>query len=159
MISHPVNLVHTSSFKADPQISSFGFHKLKMYVRHWLRSFPNLESVALFYWQYPLLYRFLFSLGPFYKLLIFVAVLLVFCSGSYVWWQCIQNYSPPDFLWSSVYLVLCWGIWSTWTWVLCMVIVMSQFVFTYILTFSYISTICWRCYIFTLYISAFFIIN
>ena len=35
------------------------------------------------------------------------------------------------FLSCLIYLVLCWGLWSTWTWVLCRVIDMDLFTFFY----------------------------
>ena len=43
---------------------------------------------------------------------------------------------PTFFLLDLVYLVLSWGLWSTWTWVLCRVIDMDLFPFFYIETFS-----------------------
>jgi hypothetical protein len=46
----------------------------------------------------------------------------------------------------SVYLVLCWNLWYTWTWVLCMVINVDAF--ACLLTCRHqviLATICWRC--------------
>lgn len=52
---------------------------------------------------------------------------------------------PPIFLLLDlVCLVWCWGLWSTWTWFLCRVIVMDLLEFSYMQTSSKISITCWR---------------
>ena len=43
----------------------------------------------------------------------------VLCLGSCLLCQCGQDYSPLPLLSGSMHLVLCWGLWSTWTWILC----------------------------------------
>jgi hypothetical protein len=60
------------------------------------------------------------------------------------------------FLLVSGYLVLCGGPWSTWTWALYKEIRMGQFAFSYMLTNSWESTICWK-YIFPLDGFSFFV--
>ena len=49
-------------------------------------------------------------------------IVMIFCLQSCLLCQCIQGYSPLFVLSVSVYLVLSWGLWSTWIWVLFMVI-------------------------------------
>lgn len=44
---------------------------------------------------------------------------VMFCSGSCLLCQWVQVYSPLSLLLDSVYLVICRGLWSAWTWVLC----------------------------------------
>jgi hypothetical protein len=48
-----------------------------------------------------------------------------------------------------VYLVLCTGSWSTWTWALHKGIRMDQCAFFYILTTSWTSSICWKSCLFS----------
>jgi hypothetical protein len=43
---------------------------------------------------------------------------LVFCSGNFPLCPCVQESSPISLLLVSIYLVLCGGPWSTWTWAL-----------------------------------------
>ena len=61
---------------------------------------------------------------------------LVFYSGPCLWYLCIQDYFPLSLLSDLVYLVLCWDLWYTWTWVLCRVINMDLFAFFYMQTSS-----------------------
>lgn len=70
---------------------------------------------------------------PFIYFFSSVSALLVFCSVSCLLCQCTQDYSPLSLPSSSVYLFLCWGLWSTWTWVLWRVIDVDLFAFFYIL--------------------------
>ena len=58
--------------------------------------------------------------------------------------QWVWGSFPLSFLLRSVYLVLCWGPWSTWTWALCKMINLDVFSFFYIQTASWTSTIYWR---------------
>jgi hypothetical protein len=44
--------------------------------------------------------------------------------------------------------VLCWGLWSTWTWELCRVIKIDLLSFFYMQTYSLSMTICYRCFLF-----------
>lgn len=57
----------------------------------------------------------------------------------------------------SVYLALCWGLWSTQSWVLYKVINLDLFAFFCMWPSSLTRTICWRCSFFPVCISAFFI--
>jgi hypothetical protein len=76
-------------------------------------------------------------------------VLVVFCSETYCLCQCTQCYSILSPLNGSVYLVLYWGLRSTWTWVLCRVIDMDSFEFFHKQTSNWTSTICWQCFPFS----------
>ena len=49
--------------------------------------------------------------------------------------------TPLPVLLGSVYLDSCGGLWSTWTWVLYMVIDKNIFVMFYMMTYSFVSTI------------------
>jgi len=69
----------------------------------------------------------------------------VFCSGNFPQCTCVQD-SCPLLVW--VYLVLCGGPWSSWTWALYREIRMDQFEFFYMLTYSWTSKICWKCNLF-----------
>jgi hypothetical protein len=62
-----------------------------------------------------------------YELLILVSELVVFCSGIFLVCQCVQSSFPFSLLLDLVCMVLCWGLWSTWTWILCRVIDMGLF--------------------------------
>ena len=64
----------------------------------------------------------LFSFMKSHLLLILVSLPLVFYLGSCLLCQYIKDYPPLFFLSDSVYLVLCWGLWCIWTWVLCRMI-------------------------------------
>jgi hypothetical protein len=75
---------------------------------------------------------------------------LVFCLGSCLLYQWIQGYYPLSLLLNLVCLVLCWGIWPTWTWDLCRVINMHLFAFFYMQTSSHTSTFCWSCFHFSI---------
>ena len=44
---------------------------------------------------------------------------------------CVQIYFPLILLWGSVCIVLCWGPWYIWTWVLCMVLDIDLLAFFY----------------------------
>jgi hypothetical protein len=55
--------------------------------------------------------------GPIFQLLILVAESLVFCSGSCLLYQRIQGYFPVSLLLDLEYLILCYGLWFTWTWI------------------------------------------
>ena len=61
--------------------------------------------------------------------------------------QCVQGYSTLSFQLGSLFLVLCWGIWFTGTWVLLAINVNILALF-YMQTFSLRNTICWRCFLF-----------
>ena len=52
----------------------------------------------------------------------------------------LLTFSSLKFSWLDLY----WGLWSIWTWVLCMRINMELFWFFYMLTSSYTNPICWR---------------
>ena len=51
---------------------------------------------------------------------------LVFCSGSCLLYRWVQGYLSLSVLLDWVYLVLCWGLWFIWTWVLGRVINMDH---------------------------------
>ena len=53
---------------------------------------------------------------------------------------------------SSVYLVLCWGLWILWPWVSYSMVNMDLFAFFYMETSSQMSTIYWRFFPFSLYV-------
>lgn len=53
---------------------------------------------------------------------------VLFCLGSCLLHQCIQGFFLFSLLSDLVYPILCWGLWSTWIWVLCRVINMDLFV-------------------------------
>ena len=82
-------------------------------------------------------------------LLTLVLVMVIFCSGSCFLYQCIQGCSLLSFLLDLEYPVLCWSLWSTWTWFLCSVIHMDLIDFFYMPTFCYTTTICWRFLLFS----------
>ena len=68
-------------------------------------------------------------------------------------WSVLPTFSSMRF---SV-VALCWGFWSIWTWVLCMVIAVDLFSFFYVLMSSYTSNIHWICFLFSIiYIFCFF---
>ena len=69
--------------------------------------------------------------------------------------QWVQSYSPFFFPLGSMYLVLCWSLWSIWSWVLCRVINTDLFAFFYLKTSSLTSTSFWRCYLFFQYVFCF----
>ena len=56
-----------------------------------------------------------------------------------------------------MWIVLCWGLWSIWTCVLCIAIDLDLISFFYMLIYSYASTIFKICFIFS--ISCFFVKN
>ena len=53
------------------------------------------------------------------------------CLGNSPLCQWVQGSFPFPLLLDSVYLVLCWGPWSTWTWTLCKVTNIFIFIFLY----------------------------
>jgi hypothetical protein len=54
--------------------------------------------------------------------------------------------SPLSLLLDLVCTVLCWDLWSTWTWILCRRTDVNIFAFFFMQTFSYTSGICyWKC--------------
>ena len=112
--------------------------------------FPNLYVVYLSYWLWPLPFRSFSALRcPICQFLILESDPLEFCLGNPTsLGQWAQGSSPLSLLWDSVYLVLCWGPWSTWIWVLCNVTYMGLVSFFYILIASYTRTIYWRCFLF-----------
>jgi hypothetical protein len=57
---------------------------------------------------------------------------LMLCSECLILWQWPESYSPLPLLSGSIYLVLCWGLWYIWSWVLFRVISMGLFGFFYI---------------------------
>jgi hypothetical protein len=63
--------------------------------------------------------------------------------------QCVWEFFQLFLLLDSVCLILCGGPWSTWTWALYREIRMDQFALFYLLTGSWISTICWKCCLFS----------
>ena len=100
---------------------------------------------VLSYWQCPLSYRcFAISWGPICWFLIFLYKLLVFCSGKFLLCPCVQGSSPRSLLLVSVYLILCGGPRSIWTWALYKKIRMDQFTLFYMLTASWTKTISWK---------------
>jgi hypothetical protein len=68
------------------------------------------------------------------------------CLGNFPLCQWVQGSFPLSLLLDSVYLVLCWGPWSTWTWALYKVTNMGLFSFFYIQIASLTSTTYWRCF-------------
>ena len=83
----------------------------------------------------------------------------VFCSRSLLC-QCVQGSSPLSFPPCSVYLVLCWGFLSVWTWVTYRVIGLQLFALFYMQTSNLTSTICWKCCLFSsVYFCFFFFIK
>jgi len=104
-----------------------------------LRSFLSLLVAVLSKWQCPLPYKsFAILWGPICRFLILDHKLLVFCSG-----PICSRLFPTFFLLVGVYLILCGGLWSTWTWALYRMIRMARFAFFYMLTASWTSTICY----------------
>ena len=91
------------------------------------------------------------SFRRFHLLFRWVSVLLGLYLESDLLSHCVQVYFPLSFLWGSVCLVLCWGLWSIWNWVLCIVIAMDLFAFFYMLIFNYASTICWIYFLFSIW--------
>ena len=77
-------------------------------------------------------------------------------------WSSVPMHSSVlllSLLWGSVWLVLCWGLRSIWTWVLCMAIDVDLFAFFYLFIVSYVSTIYWICFFFPIYNLSFFVKN
>ena len=102
-------------------------------------------------WLHHLFYRcFAVSWGPTFQLLTLEPEPLVFCPENVPCANAFCGYYSLSLLLDSVYLVLCWGPWSTWTWTLCKVINMDLFSFSYLQTASWTSTIYWRCFLFSL---------
>ena len=98
-------------------------------------SFLIMWAAALSYWWCPLSCRcFPFPRGPVYWLMMFLSALLVFSSGSPLICQCFHSYSLLSLLSGSVYLNLCLGLQSIWTWVLCRVMNIDLFTLFYIQT-------------------------
>ena len=80
---------------------------------------PSLLFAILSHWQCTRPYRsFLILCGFICLFLILEHKPLVFCSGTFPLSPCAQDFSPLSLLLDSVYLVLCGGLWSTWTWAL-----------------------------------------
>jgi hypothetical protein len=52
-------------------------------------------------------------------LIIVVLVFVQFCSGNWLLCQCYWGCLPISLLSVSLYLVICWGLWSTCAWVFC----------------------------------------
>ena len=65
--------------------------------------------------------------GPICQLSILGHKPLVFRSGNFPLWPCVWGSSPLSLLLDSLYLVLCGGLLSTWTWALYKEIRMDQF--------------------------------
>jgi len=72
----------------------------------------------------------------------------VFCSGKFPLCSWVWGSFLLSFLFDSLYLVLCGGPWSTWTWALYEEIKMDQFVFFYMWTSTWTNTIWWKCCLF-----------
>jgi hypothetical protein len=66
----------------------------------------------------------------------FSAWAMEFCLGNFPLSQWVQSSFPLSLLLDSVYLALCWGPWSTWTWALYKVTNKGLFLFFYIQTAS-----------------------
>lgn len=79
---------------------------------------------------------------------------LMFCSGICLLCEWVQAILHFLFLLDLLYLVLCWNLLSTWTYVLCMVTDIDLFAF-------YIQTsICWRYFLFSIvWFFSFFVKN
>ena len=93
-----------------------------------LKIFSWSVGCILSYWQYHLPYRsFSVSWGPICQLLIFKPEPLGLCSGKFPLCQGVLGYFPLILLLDPVYLVLCGGLWSTWSWALYRDINIDQF--------------------------------
>jgi hypothetical protein len=114
-----------------------------------VKIFSEFVGCFLSYWQCPLPYRsFSVLWDPIYQLLIIGSEPLMFCSGNCLLDQYVQVFFPLFLIFGLVYPGFCWGPWSTWTWVLWRVVNMDLFVFFYMQTFSYTSTIYWTYFLF-----------
>lgn len=88
----------------------------------WWRTFPILERADFSFGQCPLIEQLFIFMSCH-----FLTVYLSVCA------------TPLLVLTGSVYLDLCWGLGSTWIWVLCSVIDMDLFIFYFILIFTWTS--------------------
>ena len=73
----------------------------------------------------------------------------MFCSGNSPLCGCVHGFFLLSLQLDSVYLILCGGPWSTWTWALKKEIRMDRFAFVNMLTATWASTICWKCCLFS----------
>ena len=80
--------------------------------------------------------------------MILLPVLWAFHSWSCFLCHFIQGSFPFFLLSGLLYLVLCCGLWSTWTWPLCRVINIDLFWFFHMNPSNLTITICWRCCLF-----------
>ena len=93
----------------------------------------------IFYWQCPLCQRiFAILWGPICLFFILKHKPFMFCSGNFPLCPCVQGFSPLSLLLDSVYLILCGGLWFTWTWALYKKIRMDQFVFEFVYMVDYV---------------------
>ena len=84
------------------------------------------------------------SWSPIYQIFILEPETLVFCSGSCLLW--VEGYFTLSVLLDLVHWVIHWGLWYTWTWDFCRGINTDLFAIFSMCTWSYSSTICWRCF-------------
>lgn len=76
---------------------------------------------------------------------------LLFCSGNIPPpCQCVLGSFPSFPLLDSLYLDLCGGPWIAWTWALYKEMRMDRFAFYYMRTTSWSSTICCKCWLFSI---------
>jgi len=110
-----------------------------------VKIFSQSVGCIFSYWQWPLTFRsFVVLWGPIRWFLILEL------KPNFQLCPCVRDSSPLSLLLVSVYLVLCGGLRSTWTWYLYKAIKMDQFVLFYLLTASWSSTICSKCSFFPL---------
>jgi hypothetical protein len=108
---------------------------------------PILLVANLSYQSYLVPYKsFSVSWGPIYQFLILEHESLKFCLGIFPLCQWVWGSFPISLLFNSVYLVLCWVPWITWTSALCKVTNMGLFSIFYRGTASLTSTTYWRCF-------------
>jgi hypothetical protein len=93
-----------------------------------------LKNISLPYRSFPV------SRGPIYQFLTLEHGPLEFYLGKFCLCQWVQASFLLALLLDSIYLVLCWGPWFTWTRVLCKVKNIGLFSFFYIQTASKTST-------------------
>lgn len=126
-------------------------------VHNWcIKIFTNMQAATLLKLWCTLLCKNLFS---FMKSHLLIAGLngyaTVFCAESPFWSQWVQVHYLIPLLSDLEYLVWCWSLWSIYSLVLCRVINTNPLSFFYTSPSILMSTICWRCSLFsTMYLLA-----
>ena len=84
-----------------------------------------------------------------YQLLLLQSETLVFFSRKFPLYNWVQWFCPIALLLYSLYLFLCVGPWSTWTWWLYKEVKMDHFSMFHMLSTSFTNTICWKFFLFS----------